>query len=142
MEKEECRVCNNLVEITSVESIFVTSKYTKTPIPDLIQSLLDADESNRFNANDGVCQQCLHKFNQYDLACITVKRVAAELKNILIITEPAYFKDELIEYTGLDEADNLSETEDDIAVHFQRYIGYRYSVCIKLIYSASSQVSR
>lgn len=103
MDTQECYVCNQLAIIKQQKSIHVPSKYSKTPISEFIRRLLDATKPTRFSENDTVCEKCLKKFDEYDLACVTVKRVEAELKQTLTSTEQIYLKQEVVEFLELDD---------------------------------------
>lgn len=122
MEKEECYVCTKLVDCVELDGIHVVTKYTKTPIPEIIQKLLGTKGPSRFAVNDSVCMQCVQKFNEYDLACVTVKTAEAELKHVLMSNDNIYLKEEVVEYAELDVVINDKEYDDDGRLSdFQRY---------------------
>lgn len=110
MAKQECYVCNQLTKSTQLKTIHIASKYSKTPISDFIQKLLDSNKPTRFSANDTICDRCLSKFNEYDLACATVKRVETELKQTLTSTEQIYLKEEVVEFLEIDD-DDINQTD-------------------------------
>lgn len=108
MDKQECYVCNQLTNPVQLKTIHVPSKYSNTSISSFIQRLLGEKQATRFSVNDSVCNRCLDKFNEYDLACVTVKRVEAELKETLTCTEQVFLKEELAEYLELDDEETHS----------------------------------
>lgn len=114
MDKQECYVCNQLTKSVQLKTIHIASKYSKTPISAFIQRLLDSNKPTRFSANDTICERCLNKFNEYDLACATVKRVESELRQTLTSTEQIYLKEEVVEFLELDD-DDVQQTGDVIA---------------------------
>lgn len=124
MSTKYCYVCRELVDCDDLAAIQVATKYTKTPVSELIQSLLRAaDDLRRIEASDIICSRCLHKFNQYDLARLTVQRVETELMHALLGTH-VYWKQEATDNSETDvapEKENALE-DDAYAVDGQEYI--------------------
>lgn len=140
MDKQECYVCNQLTNRIQLKTIHVQSKYSNTPVSEFIQRLLGDKRATRFSVNDSVCNRCLDKFNEYDLACVTVKRVEAELKETLTSTEQVFLKEELVEYLDSDDEDQSNKvTEDvesshDVSVIDTGVEDFRRFVCYTRIY--------
>lgn len=100
--KVKCYICG---ELTDGESeVIQTTIYTLTPIRKLVKTFigsLDTSNSNKDdcpaadndstqNSTDSnanmLCQACINKINEYDLAIVTAKRIENELKEIYLAT--------------------------------------------------------
>lgn len=97
MNKRMCYVCRQWININKLNGLHVKTIYTKTKIVEHIRRLLAADNPISVSENASICLQCLHKFNQYDLACTTVERVQAELRRDLLSSEGIESKEDVIE---------------------------------------------
>lgn len=120
MNTAKCYVCRKSADCEGLVAIQVVSKYSQTPISELIQNLLAAYEPLRFEASDSICSRCLHKFNQYDLARITVQRVEAELRNALLSAHIA-LKQEPTNDSNFADKVKESVKENDSIIGFERY---------------------
>lgn len=118
MDMERCYVCRENVDSEDLDAIHIAAKYTRTPISALIQDLLQADEPSQFAVNDSICSRCLRKFNQYDLARLTVQRVEADLRLALSKTH-IYLKQETTVYLKWHGEKDAVE-EDASVVDFSR----------------------
>lgn len=110
MDKKKCYMCNDLIDFAKLFGIHVATKYTKTPIHEIIQKLLGTAKIIRFAPNTRVCMQCLQKFNEYDLACVTVARVETELKQTLSCIEHSS-KEGIAGHSERKDAGKIADTE-------------------------------
>lgn len=100
MDPQNCYICNETSVFYSRNLFKTKSKYSETRICEFIRKLLDNYPSEReytsisIGENEHcVCIECLNKIDEYDLACMTVKRVEKELRDTLLHTETQFFKE-------------------------------------------------
>lgn len=90
MNPLNCYICDKKSVFYCKNIYKLTSKHSETLICDFIRKFLDNQLSRRPDDTESesiVCIECLNKIDEYDLACITVKRVEKELREILLRTE-------------------------------------------------------
>lgn len=97
MSKERCYVCSLLTNNAELNGLCVKTIHTRTEIVEHIRRLLAADKSISVPENANICLPCLHKFNQYDLTCATVRQMEAELRREIQFSRRIHFKEKLIE---------------------------------------------
>lgn len=67
-----------------------TSRHTDTPIIDFLQKFAGQDP---FDITDEklidqvICEDCLLKINEYDLACMTARNIEAELRSLIQLSK-------------------------------------------------------
>lgn len=98
---QTCFICNTTTSETFVNLYDTMSEHSNTPIFDFIWKFLDDKPSVRDDTVDGansnwnsICNRCLIRINEYDLACVTSTNLEEELRYELSQTEAIYTEQE------------------------------------------------
>lgn len=115
---QKCYICDNLVE-SELNNVFeALTGHTQTPVHLVLEKLVGHSLSSRTDPNfsDLLCQQCIDKFNEYDLAVLTAQRVQHELIECFNATTTKYdeFKLEVVEQDDCVEFDRMSGYDDGV----------------------------
>lgn len=100
----KCLICNNTSIIYCENVPTLRSCHTDTPIVDILQKFADELEmdtiwrTSRKHAKMIICQTCMIKINEYDLACMNAKSMESQLKELLQRQEEFDDKDSDIDY--------------------------------------------
>lgn len=90
MDPKICFICNCVCVNYNKNLFEIKSKYSETRISDFVVKILGDFPFKReysVECDDNlVCNDCLNKVNEYDLACLTTKRVENELRELLVKT--------------------------------------------------------
>lgn len=87
---QNCYICDSSVE-SELNNIFeVLSGHSQTPVHLFLEKFVGHSLSSRPNFSDFLCQQCVDKFNEYDLAVLTAQRVQHEVLESFIATTNKY----------------------------------------------------
>lgn len=126
MEPQNCYICNNTSVFYSRNLFKTKSKYSETRTCEFIRKFLGDYPSEReyesisCDGNDHcVCIECLNKIDEYDLAIMTAKRVETELRDLLLHTEAAFYRDsktirtEELFVTPIETIDELDGFKED-----------------------------
>lgn len=117
---QKCYICDNTVESESNNIFEVLSGHSQTPVHLFMEKFVGHSLSSRTETNfpDLLCQQCMDKFNEYDLAVVTAERVQHEMLQIFNATIHKYdeFKLEVVEQDNCMEFDQLSGYDDGVIV--------------------------
>ncbi|KAJ6639549.1 Zinc finger protein [Pseudolycoriella hygida] len=111
-----CFVCNDKTIIYCENVDILRSCHTDTPIMDILSKFAHDLEistvwcKSRKNAQTILCQMCMIKINEYDLACMTAKTMEAELKNMLQRKDTVDYIKSDVDYTP--EAISSEEEEE------------------------------
>lgn len=88
MDSKICFICNCVSRNYNKNLFEIKSKYSDTRLSDFIVKILgDFPFKREYSiecAENLVCNNCLNKVNEYDLACLTAKRVENELRELLV----------------------------------------------------------
>lgn len=100
MDPQNCYICNASTVFYSRNLFKTKSKYSETRICEFIRRFLGNYPSQReFISNDSnenehcVCNECLNKIDEYDLARENFQRMEKELRAILLHTEDLFYKE-------------------------------------------------
>lgn len=84
----KCFICDTKTLIYCENIITIRSCHTDTPVMDILKKFakdLEMDTilpKNRYKSTV-ICQLCMIKINEYDLACMTAKQMEKQLKELL-----------------------------------------------------------
>lgn len=110
---EFCIVCNSASNLCDQNIGDLQSKHSEARICDLIQRCLGTTSLNRNIEDESnqlcICNECIAKFNEYDLACVTAERVGYELQQMLAQT------DQLSKETGLSKSVEIETGQNMIS---------------------------
>lgn len=100
MDPQNCYICNATSVFYSRNLFKTKSKYSETRICEFVRKFLGNYPSEReylaisnSESEHCVCIECLNKIDEYDLACMTSKRLEKELRDILVHTETLFFRE-------------------------------------------------
>lgn len=83
----KCFICNNKTIIYSENIYLLRSCHTDTPIIEFLKKFADELEMSTIwptsSKSTIICQVCMIKINEYDLACMTAKTMESQLKELL-----------------------------------------------------------
>lgn len=93
---QTCYICN-CVKDRQYGTLYETrSKHSEIRISDFIQRILGdvetqrkIDSENEYNPNY-VCNDCVEKIDEYDLACVTAERVENVLRTMILQSQQAF----------------------------------------------------
>lgn len=92
-EPRACFICGMITSFLYAENyIEIKSQHSKSSISELILEIIGDEQTFHDEAvikKDCrcLCRKCICKINEYDLACVTVKRVGNELRQMLLHTD-------------------------------------------------------
>lgn len=94
-----CYICSKQIDLqhtTSISTQYTT--YTVTPMKTYLEQLseqfpLTASEEELYNIF--LCEECLYKINDYDLACLTARNIENDLRDLLKKSKQFSIKPEL-----------------------------------------------
>lgn len=117
---QRCYICDNLVG-SEVNNVFETvTGHSQTPVHLILEKFAGHSLSSRTEPNfsDLLCQLCIDKFNEYDLAVLTAQRVQHEVLQRFNATINKYdeFQLEVLEQDDSIEFDRMSGYEDGVIV--------------------------
>lgn len=97
IDKHYCIVCNSTSELHDKSITELKSEHSETSICDLIQRCLGASKLHRDLVDESschirICQDCISKLNEYDLAYVTAECVANQLQQMLLETDLLYIE--------------------------------------------------
>lgn len=120
LSHHKCYICDNTVE-SEISNVFeALTGHSQTPVHLFLEKFVGHSLSSRADPNfsDLLCQQCIDKFNEYDLAVLTAQRVQHELLECFNATINKYdeFKLEVVEQDDSVGFDQLSGYEDGVIV--------------------------
>lgn len=118
---QKCFICDNTVESESSSNVFeVLTGHSQTPVHLFLEKFVGHSLSSRTQPNfsDLLCQLCVDKFDEYDLAVSTAQRVQHQLTECFNATMHKYdeFKLEVEEQDDSVDFDQLSGYEDGVIV--------------------------
>lgn len=114
MLQPKCFVCNSNTIIYCENVFTLRSCHTDTPVMEILKKFAEdlemdtAWHKNRKCALTIICQMCMIKINEYDLACMTAKAMESQLKDLL------RRRDEEIDDTKLDVDYKPDEEYSDV----------------------------
>lgn len=112
-----CIVCNNVKKLDEQNIDDLMSQHSETRLSDLIHRCLGAYKLHR-NIDDEsyylrICQDCVVKLNEYDLACVTAERVGYELQQMLLQTDQLYVENDTFRSNKIESRRNtISENSN------------------------------
>lgn len=140
LSDQKCYICDSSLEL-EINNVFeVLTGHSRTPIHLFLEKFVGHSLSSRTEPNfsDLLCQQCIEKFNEYDLVClppqskyyllltsililkalITAQKVQHDILQCFNATTNKYdnFKLEVVEQDDSVEYDDLSGYEDGVIV--------------------------
>ncbi|XP_037039377.1 zinc finger protein 33A-like [Bradysia coprophila] len=117
---QKCCICDNSVESENSNIFEVVSGHSQTPVHLFMEKFLGHSLSSRTETNfsNQLCQHCIDKFNEYDLAVVTAQKVSNEMleRYNATITKYDEFKLEVVEQDNCVEFDQLSGYDDGVIV--------------------------
>lgn len=118
--QQKCFVCD--IPVTSkINNVFeLVTEHSQTPVHMFLEKFVGHNLSSRTEPNfaDALCQECVNKFDEYDLAVVTAERVQNELLECFNATVTKY--DEF----------KLEVLEQEDSVEFDRFGGYDEGVIV------------
>lgn len=93
-----CCACNTKTRCYAEKAIKTISEHTETNVFELIQRLLDHTQTSRIiedyliSESRCICDECLQKLNEYDLACVTAERIGNKLRQMILHTNLGFPK--------------------------------------------------
>lgn len=138
METKNCFICNRACFNYNKNLFEIKSKYTETRLSDFIVKILGDFPFQReysVECDDNlVCSDCLNKVNEYDLACLTAKRVEDELRGLLVETAMslAVERDASIEpmHQLFTESTEATELNNDIKIEESNFSDFETIVAL------------
>lgn len=117
---QKCYICDSLVE-SELNNVFeVLTGHSQTPVHLFLEKFAGHSLSSRTEPNfsDLLCEPCIEKFNEYDLAVVTAQRIQHELSECFKATITKYdeFKLEAAEQDDSVEFSQLSGYDDGVIV--------------------------
>lgn len=115
---DSCIVCNSAFKLCDRNIGDLRSQHSETRLCDLIQRCLGTTRLHR-NINDEsnhlcICYDCINKFNEYDLACVTAERVGFELQQLLRQTDQLHEENDLTKSDKIQTRRNtMSDNSND-----------------------------
>lgn len=87
----KCYICDFQISINFKNVMHQVSRYTGTPVGSILSKFVDEDlKKQRLDQCTILCQSCLDKIDEYDLAIVTAERVETELKQLFVSTVNKY----------------------------------------------------
>lgn len=124
LSHQRCYICDNSV-VSEVNNVFeVLTGHSQTPVHLFLEKFVGHSLSSRTEPNfsDLLCQECIDKFNEYDLAVLTAQRLQHEVLACFNATIHKY--DEF----------KLEVVEQDDSMEFGQMSGHPQLSCNPLIY--------
>lgn len=120
MSNSRCYICFKKQEFFQESIRAQNATYTETPIKTYLEQFAGQSLTTSEEELDKIilCQECLAKINDYDLACLTARNIENDLRDMLqkskemIIKEEISIKDE-IEYVDAMESGLQNNTDDE-----------------------------
>lgn len=129
----KCFVCDNKA-IIYCENVFSRrSSHTDTPVMDILNKFAEDLEMSAFRPSKKsmktiICQMCMIKVNEYDLACMTARDMENQLKDLLqkkgviddITSDEDYRPEAEAYYSDYDDDDDDGDYGVDVKVTKKR----------------------
>lgn len=81
-----CYICRTKSPFYCPNILIQTSRHTDTPIIKFLEKFSGQgifDTSDKTLINQVICEDCLLKINEYDLACMTAQNIENELRSLI-----------------------------------------------------------
>lgn len=120
LSHQRCYICDNSV-VSEVNNVFeVLTGHSQTPVHLFLEKFVGHSLSSRTEPNfsDLLCQECIDKFNEYDLAVLTAQRLQHEVLECFNATINKYdeFKLEVVEPDDSIGFDQIGSYGDGVIV--------------------------
>lgn len=97
--QQTCFICDNTTNEPLINLYTGQTKYSSTPIYDLVWKFMNNQPSERIQINDvicsnlpGICIECFDQINEYDLAIVSSERLEEQIREKLSQTESQYLE--------------------------------------------------